>query len=106
MACKTIGEVIVFIRLSSQYISLNICHFNHNDRVGSDDMLLGTASGGPSGQAGNNAVTQVLTQDTASGSPSGQAGNDAVTQGTTSGGPSGQSSSHVVLQGMMRWRHN
>jgi hypothetical protein len=72
---------------------------NHpDDQLGNEENLLGTASGGPSGQAGNHAVTQVVTQDTASGSPSGQAGNNAVFQGTTIGGPGGQAGSNVVSQ--------
>jgi hypothetical protein len=71
---------------------------NHVDDQLGYENLLGTASGGPSGQAGNHAVTQVITQDTASGSPSGQAGNNAVFPGTTSGGPGGQASSNVVSQ--------
>jgi hypothetical protein len=72
---------------------------NHaDDQAATDENLLGTASGGPSEQAGNHAVTQVVTQDTASGSPSGQAGNNAVFQGTTSGGPGGQAGSNVVSQ--------
>jgi hypothetical protein len=62
-----------------------------DDHVGSKDMLLGTASGGPSGQVGNHAVTQVITQDTAS-------GNNAVIQNATSGGLNGQAGSHVVFQ--------
>jgi hypothetical protein len=69
-----------------------------DDPVGSDDLLLGTASGGPSGRAGNHAAAQGVSQDTASGSPSGQAGNNAVSQGTTSGGPGGQAGNNVVSQ--------
>jgi hypothetical protein len=69
-----------------------------DDPVGSDALLLGTASGGPSGQAGNYAAAQGVNQDTASGSPSGQAGNNAVSQGTTSSGPGGQAGNNVVSQ--------
>jgi hypothetical protein len=43
-----------------------------DDHVGTDDMLH--VSGGPSGEAGNHAVTQMVTQDTASR----QAGSNAV----------------------------
>jgi hypothetical protein len=69
-----------------------------DDPVSSDDLLLGTASGGPSGQAGNYAAAQGVNQETASGSPSGQAGSNAVSQGITRGGPGGQAGNNVVSQ--------
>jgi outer membrane murein-binding lipoprotein Lpp len=69
-----------------------------DDPVGNDDLLLGTGSGGQTGQAGNHAVAQGINQDTVSGSPSGQASSNAVIRGTTSGGPGGQAGSNVVSQ--------